>query len=76
MYSMVWDESQGTYYFWNRRTGEVKWTKPALLGNENLLRTDFDEDGNELCFDDLGNVANSEITVSEEQQEAAAAELR
>ena len=73
MYSMVWDESQGSYYFWNRRTGEVKWTKPALLGGENLVRTDFDEDGNEVCYDDLGNVTRSEITVSAEQQEKAAA---
>ena len=71
MYSMVWDESQNSYYFWNRRTGEVKWTKPALLGSENLLRTDFDADGNEVCYDALGNVSRSEITVSEEQRAKA-----
>ena len=73
MYSMVWDADQNSYYFWNRRTGEVKWSKPALLGSENLNRTDFDADGNEVCYDDLGNVARSEITVSDEQQEKAAA---
>ena len=31
-----WDENSQCYYYYNEKTGESKWTKPALLGNQDL----------------------------------------
>ena len=36
IYKKHYDPASDTFYYVNNRTGEAKWTKPALLGDEEL----------------------------------------
>ena len=33
--SKVYEESTGTYYYYNSQTGQTSWTKPSSLGARN-----------------------------------------
>jgi WW domain len=36
VYSKVWDDVSGCYYYYNTVTGEAAWSKPALMGSEEV----------------------------------------
>ena len=37
VYAKYFDESSGFYYYYNEKTGETAWQKPALLGGEDIV---------------------------------------
>ena len=39
LYEKVYDESSGTFYYYNTRTGESMWDKPKSMGTEDLAVT-------------------------------------
>jgi hypothetical protein len=36
VFEKVWDPATGQCYYYNKRTGETSWVKPALLGQDDL----------------------------------------
>tara|TARA_B100000780_G_scaffold241008_1_gene183344 strand:+ start:113 stop:556 length:444 start_codon:yes stop_codon:yes gene_type:complete len=39
VYEKLYDAHRGTYYYYNHRTGQSSWYKPALLGSSDIRRS-------------------------------------
>ncbi|KAH8058772.1 hypothetical protein JL720_13961 [Aureococcus anophagefferens] len=62
VFSKVYEEETGTYYYYNAQTGETSWSKPLVLGSQDIDEGRLVGGDGRLLADDRSEVADSELS--------------
>ncbi|KAH8044752.1 hypothetical protein JL722_14537 [Aureococcus anophagefferens] len=64
VFSKVYEEETGTYYYYNAQTGETSWSKPLVLGSQDIDEGRLVGGDGRLLADDRSEVADSDSDAS------------